>query len=69
MEAYHITGDGDFLLKMYTPSISDYQAFIVEKLSKIEGVGHIQSKVVMAEIKKAMSLPLTDELLNGKHKA
>ena len=40
-----------------------------EKLSKIEGVGHIQSKVVMAEIKKAMSLPLTDELLNGKHKA
>jgi Lrp/AsnC family leucine-responsive transcriptional regulator len=69
VEAYHITGDGDFLLKMYTPSISDYQAFIVEKLSKIEGVGHIQSKVVMAEIKKAMSLPLTDELLNGKHKA
>lgn len=66
VEAYHITGDGDFLLKMYTPSISDYQSFIVEKLSKIEGVGHIQSKVVMAEIKKAMSLPVYDELAGAK---
>jgi Lrp/AsnC family transcriptional regulator, leucine-responsive regulatory protein len=66
VEAYHITGDGDFLLKMYTPSISDYQAFIVEKLSKIEGVGHIQSKVVMAEIKKAMGLPIDEEMLGQR---
>ncbi len=66
VEAYHITGDGDFLLKMYTPSISDYQAFIVEKLSKIEGVGHIQSKVVMAEIKKSMGLPIDEEVLSRR---
>ena len=68
VEAYHITGDGDFLLKMYCPSITDYQSFIVEKLSKIEGVGHIQSKVVLSQLKKAMSLPIDDDLLNGKTK-
>lgn len=65
-EAYHITGDGDFLLKMYSPSIADYQKFIVEKLSKMEGVGHIQSKVVLSTIKRQMSLPLREELVPTK---
>ena len=64
VEAYHITGDGDFLLKMFTQSIADYQKFIVEKLSKIDGVGHIQSKVVLAPIKKEMSLPMTDDMID-----
>jgi len=64
MEAYHITGDGDFLLKMYTHSISDYQKFIVEKLSKIDGVGHIQSKVVLSAIKKEMALQMTEDMLD-----
>ncbi|MCL4105858.1 UNVERIFIED_CONTAM: hypothetical protein GTU68_012496 [Idotea baltica] len=62
VEAYHITGDGDFLLKMYSPSISDYQQFVVDKLSKIDGLGHIQSKVVMKTIKKEMSLPMGEEI-------
>ncbi len=64
VEAYHITGDGDFLLKMFSPSIADYQQFIVEKLSKIDGVGQIQSKVVMKTLKKEMSLPMTDEIFD-----
>lgn len=63
VETYHITGDGDFLLKMHTQSISDYQKFIVEKLSKIDGVGHIQSKVVLSTIKKEMSLPMSEDML------
>ena len=53
----------DFLLKMHTQSISDYQKFIVEKLSKIDGVGHIQSKVVLSTIKKEMSLPMSEDML------
>ncbi len=65
VEAYHITGDGDFLLKMFVNSISDYQKFIVEKLSKIDGVGHIQSKVVLSPIKKDMSLPMNEEMLQN----
>lgn len=65
VEAYHITGDGDFLLKMFTHSISDYQRFIVEKLSKIDGVGHIQSKVVLSSIKKEMSLPISEDMIDA----
>jgi len=73
VEAYHITGDGDYLLKMYSTSIADYQKFIVEKLSKIDGVGHIQSKVVLSTIKNEMSLPLSKSLItssngNGRHR-
>lgn len=63
VEAYHITGDGDFLLKMYAHSIADYQKFIVDILSKIDGVGHIQSKVVLSTVKKDMGLPLKQDLV------
>ena len=63
VEAYHITGDSDFMLKMYAGSISDYQQFIVDKLSKIEGVGNIQSKVVMSAVKKEMGLPMHDDMI------
>jgi Lrp/AsnC family transcriptional regulator, leucine-responsive regulatory protein len=65
VEAYHITGDGDFLLKMYTQSISEYQKFVVDKLSKIDGVGHIQSKVVLSAIKRDMCLPITEEMFEN----
>ena len=68
VEVYHITGDGDFLLKMLAGSISDYQQFIVHKLSKIDGVGHIQSKVVMSTIKKAMILPMNNGMINSRKK-
>lgn len=60
LEAYHITGDGDFLLKLYTPSITDYQQFIVDKLSKIDGVGHIQTKVVLSTVKKEIGFPVNE---------
>ena len=58
VEAYHTTGEGDFLLKLYSPSIEQYQQFVVSKLSKLEGVGHIRSNVVLSTVKKEMSLPL-----------
>ncbi len=64
-EAYHITGNGDFLLKMYARSIADYQQFLVEKLSKIDGVGHIESKVVMQTVKNEMSLPLHEGMISN----
>jgi Lrp/AsnC family transcriptional regulator, leucine-responsive regulatory protein len=63
MEAYHITGQGDFLLKMYAKSMTDYQQFIVGKLSKIDGVGHIHSMVVLSAVKKSMSLPINHEAI------
>lgn len=69
VEAYHITGDGDFLIKMYADSIADYQQFVVDTLSKIEGVGHIQSKVVMKTVKKEMGLPMKESMIsNSKSK-
>jgi Lrp/AsnC family leucine-responsive transcriptional regulator len=66
LEAYHITGDGDFLLKLYTPSITDYQQFIVDKLSKIDGVGHIQTKVVLSTVKKEIGFHVNELPGSGK---
>lgn len=48
---YHVTGDSDYLLKVYAKNMEDYQQFIVKKLSKIENVSKVQSSFVMAEVK------------------
>lgn len=69
LEAYHITGSGDFLLKMYAPSIADYQQFITDKLSRVDGISHIESKVVLKTVKKEMSLPVNLELVRGNGKS
>ena len=44
------------------------ERFIVEKLSKIDGVGHIQSKVVLSTIKKEMSLPMTEDMVDNSRR-
>ena len=55
-----------FKIEQFIDSIKAYQKFIVEKLSKIDGVGHIQSKVVLSTIKNEMVLPISDDLIENQ---
>ena len=59
-EAYHTTGESDFLLKVYAKDIESYQKFIVEKLSQLEGISQIRSNVVMSETKQSHLLPVVN---------
>ena len=57
-ECHHITGSGDFLLKVLTQDIPSYQKLILDKLSQIEEIGNMQSMVVLANYKQSKVLPI-----------
>jgi Lrp/AsnC family leucine-responsive transcriptional regulator len=51
MECYHVTGETDFLMKVLVPDMRAYEDFILGKLTKINGIGNINSSIVMREVK------------------
>jgi Lrp/AsnC family leucine-responsive transcriptional regulator len=51
MEAYYISGNFDFLLKVYCDDMEDYHAFITHKLSVISNISQFFSSFVMTESK------------------
>ena len=51
MECYHVTGETDFLMKVLVPDMRAYEDFILGKLTKITGIGNINSSIVMREVK------------------
>jgi Lrp/AsnC family leucine-responsive transcriptional regulator len=51
MEAYYISGNFDFLLKVYCDDMEDYHSFITHKLSVISNISQFFSSFVMTESK------------------
>ncbi|TKG92902.1 Lrp/AsnC family transcriptional regulator [Puteibacter caeruleilacunae] len=51
ISCHHVSGNYDFLLKVAVSNMNEYQNFVVEKLSVIQGISNMQSSFVMEEIK------------------
>ena len=51
VECYNISGDYDFILKVYAKDMKHYQDFVFNKLGSVESIGSTHSTFVMAEIK------------------
>lgn len=58
VECHHITGSGDFILKIITEDIPSYQELMLEKVSEITVVDNMQSMVVLSTYKDSMVLPM-----------
>ncbi len=56
MECHHIAGQFDYLLKINTADIKAYQAVLVQKLSKINSVGKVESAFSMSVIKNETAI-------------
>ena len=56
LECYHVTGETDFLLKVLVPTMKDYEEFVVNKLTKVRGIGNINSHMVMSAVKQTTQL-------------
>ena len=56
-ECYNISGDFDYLLKIYAPDMAYYNDFIINTLGTIDSLGSIQSWFVMNEVKGSYGLP------------
>lgn len=58
VEAYNISGDFDFLLKIYVQNMKQYQEFVMRILGDIPAIGSLNSSFVLGEVKNSHRLPL-----------
>ena len=59
IECHHITGAGDFILKVISKDIQSYQKLMLEKVSEIKEVDNMQSMVVLSTYKDSKILPVS----------
>lgn len=57
-ECYNITGDYDFLMKVYVSSMKEYQQFVLRILGELDCIGGLNSSFVMGEVKATNSIPV-----------
>jgi len=59
-ECYLITGqEADYQLKIIVPNMDEYQRFLLEKITRIEGVIGVHSSFVLRKAVDSTALPLT----------
>lgn len=57
-ECYNVSGDYDFLLKVYVSSMKEYQKFVLRILGELDCIGGLNSSFVMGEVKNSYSVPV-----------
>ncbi|WP_224998121.1 Lrp/AsnC family transcriptional regulator [Cesiribacter sp. SM1] len=58
IECHHVTGTGDFILRVIAKDITSYQRLMLEKVSEIPVVDNLQSMVILSTFKEKKSMPL-----------
>ncbi len=59
LECSLVTGmDADYQLKVVVPDMDHYQKFLLEKLTRIEGVTSVRSSFVLNQVQLSTALPL-----------
>lgn len=66
MECYLMTGDADYLLRVLVTDIQALQDFIVNVLSRVPGVGNIQSSFALKQVKYQTAVPLPSGTTGGR---
>ncbi len=60
MECYLMTGEADYMLRVIVPNLGALQEFIVERLSRIEGVANIRSSFALKQVKYKTAYPIRE---------
>jgi Lrp/AsnC family leucine-responsive transcriptional regulator len=59
MQCYLIAGQSaDYMLRIVVPNLDEYQKFLMNKLTQIEGVNNVHSSFVIRNIIEKTALPL-----------
>ena len=66
MECYLMTGEADYLLRVLVPDIQALEAFIMQFLSRVPGVGNIKSSFALKQVKYQTALPLPLDVVKKK---
>ena len=62
IECHHITGQGDFILKVVASDIAAYQKLLVEVINEIPEIDNTQSTMVLSTFKDSRAFPIPDTL-------
>jgi Lrp/AsnC family leucine-responsive transcriptional regulator len=57
-ECFHISGDYDYVLKIYVKDMEEYREFMVNKLTTIKHIGSTQSSFMIGEVKNTAKISL-----------
>lgn len=58
VECYNVSGDYDFILKVYARDMKHYQNFVFNTLGSVDSIGSTQSTFVMSEIKNTHNISI-----------
>ena len=58
VEAYLMTGQQDFLLRVVVADLDAYERFLKTRLTRVEGVASIQSSFALGQVKHTSVLPI-----------
>lgn len=59
---YNISGDYDFMMKVYVRDMKHYQDFVLNTLGEIDCIGSLHSIFVIGEVKNTRKIPIHQEL-------
>ena len=55
-ECFHVSGDYDYILKIYVKDMEEYRKFMVTKLTAIKYIGSTQSTFAIEEVKNTTAI-------------
>ncbi len=58
VDCYLMTGQRDYLMRIVVPDLESYERFLKEKLTRLNGVGSIESSFALGQLKHANALPI-----------
>ncbi|MEZ5851952.1 MAG: Lrp/AsnC family transcriptional regulator [Hyphomicrobiaceae bacterium] len=59
LECYLMTGPRDYLLRVVARDLMDYERFVKDTLTRIDGIANIESSFALGQVKHSHALPLT----------
>jgi len=58
LECYLMTGPRDYLLRVVARDLADYERFVKDTLTRIDGIANIESSFALGQVKHSYVLPL-----------
>jgi len=61
VECYLMTGTRDYLLRVVARDLNDYERFLKQTLTRLNGVASIESSFALAQVKHSGALPIAGD--------
>ncbi len=58
LECYLMTGNRDYLLRVVVADLTSYEAFLKNKLTRLDGIASIESSFALSQVKYTIALPV-----------